>query len=243
MTKRKAEILDLRTERILDALVREYTKTAHPVGSLELLRRARLDVSPATIRNELLELCERGFLEQPHTSAGRVPTDKGYRFFVDHLSEEDNNELNSSEAALLSHIFEIRHEDEFMHEFVQVLSEISGAFAAVALRNKDFMYETGFSEVAEEPEFEDPARAREFGELVDRLSGGGREFFDTFARDEERIFIGEENPLGFPSYSMVVSQWRHPRGFEGFFTLVGPKRTDYAKHKAVVRRVKKIEKK
>ena len=243
MTKRKAEILDLRTERILDALVREYTKTAHPVGSLELLRHARLDVSPATIRSELSELCERGFLEQPHTSAGRVPTDKGYRFFVDHLSESDDDELDSSEAALLSHIFEIRQEDEFMREFVHVLSEISGTFAAVALRDKDFMFETGFSEVADEPEFEDPARAREFGELVDRLGSGIREFFDRFAREEEQIFIGEENPLGFPSYSMVVSQWRHPRGFEGFFTLVGPKRTDYAKHKAVVRRVKKIEKK
>jgi len=241
MTKRKAETLDLRTERVLDALVREYTKTAHPIGSLELLRRARLDVSPATIRNELLELCERGFLEQPHTSAGRVPTDKGYRFFVDHLREEDD-ELDSSEVALLERIFEIRHEDEFMREFVQVLSEISGAFAAVALRDKDFMYETGFSEVADEPEFEDPARAREFGELVDRLGSGIRGFFNKFARDEEQIFIGEENPLGFPSYSMVVSQWRHPRGFEGFFTLVGPKRTDYAKHKAVVRRIKKIPK-
>lgn len=242
MTKRKTETLDLRAERILDALVREYTKTAHPVGSLELLRRARLGVSPATIRNELLGLCEQGFLEQPHTSAGRVPTDKGYRFFVDHL-DEDEDELNPSESALLARIFEIRHEDEFMREFGRAISEISGAFAAVALRGKDFMYETGFSEVADEPEFEDPARAREFGELVDRLGGGIREFFDTFARDEERIFIGEENPLGFPSYSMVVSQWRHPRGFEGFFTLVGPKRTDYAKHKAVVRRVKKIEKK
>ncbi|OGZ95735.1 MAG: hypothetical protein A2847_02645 [Candidatus Sungbacteria bacterium RIFCSPHIGHO2_01_FULL_50_25] len=241
MTKRKAEILDLRAERILDALVREYTKTAHPIGSLELLRRAHLDVSPATIRNELLELCERGFLEQPHTSAGRVPTDKGYRFFVDHLGEE-GDELNPSEVALLDRIFGIRHEDEFMREFGRAVSEISGAFAAVALRGKDFIYETGFSEVAEEPEFEDPARAREFGELVDHLGSGIRDFFDRFAGDEERIFIGEENPLGFPSYSMVVSQWRHPRGFEGFFTLVGPKRMDYAKHKAVVKRVKKIQK-
>ena len=162
MTKRKAETLDVRAERILDALVREYTKTAHPVGSLELLRCARLDVGPATIRNELLELCERGFLEQPHTSAGRIPTDKGYRIFVDHLGEDDD-ELDSSEEALLRRIFEIRREDEFMREFAQVLSEISGAFAAVALRDKDFMYETGFSEVAEEPEFEDPAHAREFG--------------------------------------------------------------------------------
>ena len=155
MTRQKPDILDRRKERILDALIREYTKTAHPVGSLELLRRTHLDVSPATIRNELLELCELGFLEQPHTSAGRIPTDKGYRFFVDYLLEDDEP-LGSSESSLLRRIFDVREEDEFLQEFGRGLSRIGGVFAAVALRDKDFMYETGFSEFAGEPEFDDP---------------------------------------------------------------------------------------
>lgn len=242
MPRMISESLDERGRVILDALIREYTKTAHPVGSLDLLRRARLGVSPATIRNELLELCELGFLEQPHTSAGRIPTDKGYRFFVDYLLEEDEP-LESAEATLLKRIFDIRHEDEFLGEFGRALSEITGAFAAVSLRDKDFMYETGFSEVTDAPEFEDPRNIREFSELVDRLSKGLHDVVEKFVDDEERIFIGEENPFGFSSCSMVMSRWRHPRGFEGFFALVGPKRTNYAKHKAVVRKIKVIPEK
>ncbi len=239
MTRQKPDILDRRKERILDALIREYTKTAHPVGSLELLRRTHLDVSPATIRNELLELCELGFLEQPHTSAGRIPTDKGYRFFVDYLLEDDEP-LGSSESSLLRRIFDVREEDEFLQEFGRGLSRIGGVFAAVALRDKDFMYETGFSEVAGEPEFEDPKNVREFSGLVDRLNKGLQDFVEKFVSGEDEIFIGDENPLGYSSYSMVVSRWHHPKGFDGFFTLVGPKRTDYAKHKAVVRRIQVI---
>lgn len=198
-----------------------------------------MPLSPATIRNELLELCELGFLEQPHTSAGRIPTDKGYRFFVDYLLD-DEELLDSAELSLLKRIFSVREEDEFLQEFGRGLSQIGGVFAAVALRDKDFMYETGFSEVADEPEFEDPKNIREFGELVDRLNKGFQDFAEKFSGDKGEIFIGDENPLGYSSCSMVVSRWRHPRGFEGFFTLVGPKRTDYAKHKAVVRRIKII---
>ncbi|MDB4986098.1 MAG: Heat-inducible transcription repressor HrcA [Myxococcaceae bacterium] len=77
--------LGFRSRRILYAAVTEYIATGEPVGSRKLARRYGLDVSPATIRNELADLEESGFLTQPHTSAGRVPTDKGFRAFVDAL--------------------------------------------------------------------------------------------------------------------------------------------------------------
>jgi len=77
--------LGFRSRRILYAAVTEYIATGEPVGSRKLARRYGLDVSPATIRNELADLEEAGFLSQPHTSAGRVPTDKGFRSFVDAL--------------------------------------------------------------------------------------------------------------------------------------------------------------
>ncbi|MGD8239679.1 MAG: heat-inducible transcriptional repressor HrcA [Armatimonadota bacterium] len=75
--------LDVRKRRILGALVAEHLRTAEPVGSEAIAGRRGLDVSPATVRNEMLKLEEAGLLEQPHTSAGRVPSDKGYRFYVD----------------------------------------------------------------------------------------------------------------------------------------------------------------
>src|SRR6202008_3788250 len=79
-------VLDERKLAVLRAIVEDYVSTTEPVGSKSLVDRHGLDVSPATIRNAMAVLEEEGFIAQPHTSAGRVPTDKGYRLFVDRLS-------------------------------------------------------------------------------------------------------------------------------------------------------------
>src|SRR3954464_13077486 len=79
--------LSERAARVLTALVGEYIQTAEPVGSTRLAQSAGLGVSSATVRNTLAELEELGYLQQPHTSAGRIPTDRGYRFYVDQLLE------------------------------------------------------------------------------------------------------------------------------------------------------------
>src|ERR1022692_4831906 len=79
-------VLDDRKLAVLRAIVEDYVSTNEPVGSKNLVDRHSLDVSPATIRNDMAVLEEQGFIVQPHTSAGRVPTDKGYRLFVDRLS-------------------------------------------------------------------------------------------------------------------------------------------------------------
>jgi len=80
-------MLDERKTAILRAVVREYIETAQPVGSGHVARSATVMVSPATVRNEMSVLEQEGYLTQPHTSAGRIPTDKGYRYFVDHLTQ------------------------------------------------------------------------------------------------------------------------------------------------------------
>ena len=79
--------MDPRKMRILQAVTDDYINTAEPVGSRTIARKYGLGVSPATIRNEMSDLEELGYLEQPHTSAGRVPSDKGYRFYVDVLMD------------------------------------------------------------------------------------------------------------------------------------------------------------
>ena len=77
--------LPIRSSRILATVVREYIHTGEPVASVVVARRGSLGVSSATVRNVLARLEEQGFVRQPHTSAGRVPTDRGYRFYVDLL--------------------------------------------------------------------------------------------------------------------------------------------------------------
>ena len=86
-------MLDNRKKRILQAVVDEYVNTAEPVSSATLVKKYNLDYSSATVRNELAELETNGYLDKPHTSAGRVPSAKGYRFYVDELIKEDNISL------------------------------------------------------------------------------------------------------------------------------------------------------
>ena len=97
-----SEISD-RQETILALIVREYNETAEPVGSKSLVEHYNLNVSSATIRNEMSALTDRGLLGQPYTSAGRVPTMEGYRYFVRKLLGE--TELPSAEKRMISHQF------------------------------------------------------------------------------------------------------------------------------------------
>lgn len=97
------ELVTPRQREILKTLIQEYIESALPIGSSTLQRIARLDVSSATIRNELAELEELGYLAQPHTSAGRVPTVKGYRFFVEEIMEQA--ELPVAEQRTIRHQF------------------------------------------------------------------------------------------------------------------------------------------
>ena len=97
--------LDNRKEALLETLVREYVKTAEPVGSLHLAEHAGLDLSAATVRNELSELEEMDYLTQPHTSAGRIPTERAYRYFVEHLAHHRSVVSGDSE---LSEVFGAR---------------------------------------------------------------------------------------------------------------------------------------
>src|SRR5579862_4135588 len=85
-----------RSKRVLSALVREYIASGEPVASSLLVRAAGLGVSSATMRNILVRLEDEGFVQQPHTSAGRVPTDRGYRFYVDLLLESKRHRRAAS---------------------------------------------------------------------------------------------------------------------------------------------------
>ena len=93
-TETEAMELDERKVKILDAVIRNYLATGEPVGSRTISKYTDLNLSSATIRNEMADLEELGYIVQPHTSAGRIPSDKGYRFYVDHLIQEKDKEVS-----------------------------------------------------------------------------------------------------------------------------------------------------
>lgn len=124
--------LDERKQTVLRAVVQDHIRTADPVGSGTIARRYRLGVSPATIRSELAALEELGYLTQPHTSAGRVPTDHGYRFYVDGLPRGGG--LSRSIAEQIRTFFDepAGDVDELLHSTASFLSRLTG-YAAIAL--------------------------------------------------------------------------------------------------------------
>ncbi len=126
------EGLDERTRNILMAVIHSFIHTGEPVGSRTISKRFDFGLSPATIRNIMSDLEELGFLEQPHTSAGRMPTDQGYRFYVDNL--RDIEVLSAEESALISQRYAPYHGevDEVMTATSRLLSEIS-RYAGVVL--------------------------------------------------------------------------------------------------------------
>ena len=116
-----------RKVKILQAVIRNYLETGEPVGSRTISKYTDLNLSSATIRNEMADLEEMGYIVQPHTSAGRIPTDKGYRLYVDDLMKEKVQELDNREKKVTERIYKIhdvaKKSDDyateiFMHQFI-----------------------------------------------------------------------------------------------------------------------------
>jgi heat-inducible transcriptional repressor len=130
-----------RQEKILNALIKEYITGAEPVSSKLLKERADLDVSPATIRNDFQELTEAGYIAQPHTSAGRIPTEKAYKYFVDKLFEDEKQLLSEF---ILKEIEgtkkQIENEIKLAEELMRSLSEIYLALNVPEVLEKDTFY-------------------------------------------------------------------------------------------------------
>ncbi|MBI3442913.1 MAG: hypothetical protein HY007_04040 [Candidatus Sungbacteria bacterium] len=232
-----------RRQAILGAIVREYVATARPVTSQTIARERGLGVGSATIRNEMLALDELGYLEQPYTSSGRMPTDKGYRFFVDHLTDE-NGELTGRERAKIKELFAgSDDEDVFVKEFSRTISRMTGSFAAAGLFDDELFYDVGFSRILKEPEFQDSAYLEDFGRLIDTLDDISRSLCrETRNPSEVAVFIGKENPLAQGrGHAMILSSWRHPAGFDGFLTVIGPKRMDYERTISLLRCIQERE--
>ncbi|MEK7560983.1 MAG: hypothetical protein AAB539_03450 [Patescibacteria group bacterium] len=226
-----------RQRDILNAAIRYYIETARPVSSHDIVEQMDLGVSPATVRSDLADLDIGGFLYQPHASAGRIPTERGYRFFVDHLEPEEMP-LASGERKNIASAFRRARADEFVQELARALSGIAGTFAVAGSAHPDSWHTAGFAEIFEEPEFRDADYARNFGYFADRMEEEMDAILGNMAsvlRDDVAVLIGEENPRQCArQFGMTISLWSHPKGFHGFAALVGPKRTDYSKHHAAL---------
>lgn len=206
------------TERqgdILDRIIQEYIVRAKPVSS-QLLEK-KFDLSSATIRNEMQKLADKGYLSQPHTSAGRMPTDKGYRFFVDRLMEK---ELAENETGWQK---EIRVSLDFIREITELLAEESSSLALGYLSEERILWKEGWREAFREPEFLQTGYVASFMQALDEIE---KNIENIDFLSEIRVYIGKENPVSRSKEFALITL-----GFErGLFGLLGPKRMSYDKN-------------
>src|SRR3989344_281567 len=206
-----------RQEIILDFIVRDYTRTGCPVSSHKISEKKKsFDLSPASIRNIMFELDEEGFLHQPHTSAGRAPTEKGYKYFVDNLMEEKN--VSENIKADCDKIISNFKGDDLFDELAFYMAHNLKLFSGFAIKNRFF--KRGFSEVLREPEFEEHNLAVEFAEFVDDI--------ESNIKSNNGITIGEFGVVGYNF------------GDDSFLFSIGPKRMDYEKTSAMLKYLTKL---
>ncbi len=125
--------MDARKKQILHAVIQDYVDTAEPVGSRTIAKKYDLGISPATIRNEMSDLEELGYIRQPHTSAGRIPSDKGYRYYVDCLMEPQERAITQDEQALIAETFtqQVEEIDALLQESCKLLSKLTNYTAMI----------------------------------------------------------------------------------------------------------------
>lgn len=218
--------LSERQKDILQKAVFEYINRAEPVSSGWLEEQYELPFSPATVRAEMLSLTEGGYLEQPHISSGRIPTDKGYRFFVDELLQEP--ELH--DISIEGDVYEIGRE----------VAEISSSLIILSVPNKSFLWKEGWEQVLQAPEFETKGKLASFTNFLQDIERGITGFRSKNNRKLE-IYIGRENPFSAEhDFSIMISGYSFPRKQKGFLALVGPKRMAYQKNIGLLNSLRKI---
>ncbi|MBI2551682.1 hypothetical protein HYW17_00065 [Candidatus Uhrbacteria bacterium] len=210
-------LLDGRKAQLLSAVVKEYARTAQPVASGHL--QEELGVSSATVRNEMAELERGGYLRQPHTSAGRVPTEEGYRYYVAHCLEEQNvkNEVDEMQATVRP---ALPHEARMKRLARELASEMrEGVFIGFTPQSS---YYTGLSYLFDQPEFESVDFVRHIGDIVDNLDQIVAKLFEEVAPGVQ-VYVGSENPFG-AQCGTVLLRTGIDRPMMG---VLGPMRMDY----------------
>ena len=244
------------TERqgeILNRIIEDYIDLVQPISSEFLEKKHKFSISPATIRIEMQKLTDKGFLYQPHTSAGRVPTDKSYRFFVDNLLARQNFgeqnldglEKGISECEEVLKIEEILKEEEkdilrWASSLIKFLAEESSNFVILHLLERDFLLKEGWEEILKEPEFEEKDFVSDFVELIENFEKNIKNFKINPVNFGIKIYIGKENPLPRAKKFSIISSKCHFPDEEGVISLLGPKRMNYNRNISLINSLTKL---
>ncbi|MEK7510443.1 MAG: hypothetical protein AAB567_02725 [Patescibacteria group bacterium] len=217
-------LLSDRQKDILTKTVSEYIYRAAPVSSRLLEEQCDLRISSATIRNELQVLKEKGFLTQPHFSAGSIPTDRGYRFFVDEISKQNGELPRNAMEEEHRGLQEIRDYVGFLQLLSRNLASCSSDLVVAYLPRQNIVWKEGWEMVLREPEFERKEYTLHFTKFISDVAARIRNF-----KTEKliHIYIGKENPFSdMKEFSIILAEYSFLQE-KGVISITGPKRMAY----------------
>jgi len=217
--------MEERKKQILNTIVEEHIETGLPVGSSLLVEKYKLGVSPATVRNIMSDLEEKGYIAQPHTSAGRVPTEKAYKLLLEDLGE---GKLKEKEIEAINEVFS--HDADF-RKVAKALAQTAQT-AVFWARDENDLYYTGMSNLFRQPEFSSAENIYDMGEVIDRMDEIVEGIFSEVDFEPE-ILIGSDNPFG-DSCSSIVVKYRDGEDV-GIFGILAPMRMDYERSLAIIK--------
>ncbi len=237
-----------RQKEILANIVRIYSETAHPVSSKQLEALEAFDISSATLRSEMNELEDAGYLTHSHTSGGRMPTDKGYRYFVDNIVEDKHQGLDLKSRTYIEKVVALYYDygsSGLNRALARAVAELSENLVIASLDKNRDVYKFGLSSLFGLPEFTRMSHASSVAAFFDDFEDLFYERTEHFFRPARAhdhdiyIYIGTENPFDhIQAQTMITTRYQLPNSDTGSLTLVGPTRMNYAKNIALLRYIK-----
>ncbi|HUD06312.1 MAG TPA: transcriptional regulator [Candidatus Saccharimonadales bacterium] len=211
-----------RQKQILLAIVEQYAEVASPVGSSLLAKL--FHVSSATVRAEMAELERMGYITQPHTSAGRIPTDRGYRLYVNDMTKKDANasELRG-ERAIMARVGGGGLPEQTIRNAVDTLVELTHNLGLATIGSS--LYMSGLSNLFDQPEFINRVQVQQVARLLDNLEPW---LIEAAPNKPLSVYIGSENPIGRTAgCTLIISRFRSPYSDHSYVGTLGPTRQSY----------------
>jgi len=225
-----------RKSALISAIINEHIISGQTVASKAIVDNYDFSLSPATIRNEMGALEKDGYIYQPHTSAGRIPTEKGWKYYIENFLKDV--ELDKKHKQVLDRVLSdtgLSYEG-IIKSAAKGLAELSEEAVFVGFSPDNFYY-TGLSNLFRKPEFQKIDLVRHMSEVVDHLDEVIKDMFDEI--NEVRVLVGSENPFG-KECSSIVGKYKYGKDQEGLFGILGPMRMDYENNLALIKYAKQL---
>lgn len=225
-----------RQEEILKSIIEEYIKDAQPVGSKRIADGFDFGIGSAMIRQEMANLEKEGYLMQPHTSAGRIPTDRAYRSYISEQIKGNTTKLSARDKEKINKTINISYDTRnLLKDLSKLVADLSNEMSISGLVGQDLMFTCGLGQLLNEPELQDLNNINHLMRFIDDIEN---HFNNIWARSHEeyvKVFIGQENPINeIKDFTLITGQYIMPSGEGGFLSIIGPRRMNYRKNMALV---------